>query len=328
MEIDASDFRRIDLNLLVTFMVLMQERSVSRAAERLFLGQPAVSAALARLRRLLDDELLVRTAQGMVPTPKALEIAAALEPAIDTIQRVLFRPAAFDPATDERSFRIAMPDWIEARLMPELLARLAAEAPKVRISTHPVLVQEASQMLADDRIDLGISVFPPGPAWQCSRPLLTTGLCCVFDPRLLKLAVPLTRAQYLDHAHLLVSFHGGFDGLIDQALATTGRRRRISYATERLATLPFLLQRAPLLATVPDSIAQRWRELFGLRTSPLPVRTQALTVSMIWHARTDGDEAHRWLRGCLLQIAAADPAGRRAPRLRAAAPSRGRAGGR
>jgi DNA-binding transcriptional LysR family regulator len=316
--IDPNDFRGVDLNLLVTFMVLMRERSVSRTAGRLYLGQPAVSGALARLRKLLDDDLLVRTSQGMVPTPKALQVADQLAPAMEIIERVLFRPHGFEPATAQRTFRLAVPDWLEARLMPALLRRVSTEAPNSRISIQPLRVQEVSQLLADDRIDIAISIFPPGPSWQRSRPLLATRLCCVYDRRRLNLPSPLTRSQYLSHPHVLVSFQGGFDGLIDEAIGRLKRQRRILYATQVLATLPFLLQHAPVLATVPDYIGREWSDLFGLQASPLPIRTPPLTVSMVWHARTDGDAALDWLRGLVASIAGDDQAGRGAPRLRTA----------
>ncbi len=110
MTIKEIDCRRVDLNLLVTLLVLLRERSVSRAAEKLYLGQPAVSAALARLRTLFDDPLLVRSAKGMVPTVKALELEAALKPVVASIQSVLFEPTVFDPTTAERTFVLGMPD--------------------------------------------------------------------------------------------------------------------------------------------------------------------------------------------------------------------------
>jgi LysR family transcriptional activator of mexEF-oprN operon len=305
MSISTADFRRVDLNLLIAFMILMEERSVSRAAARLYLGQPAVSGALSRLRRLFEDALLVRTAQGMVPTPKALELAASLAPAIDIIQGVLFRPASFDPASGERRFKLALPDWLEVWLMPELLIRLSREAPKVRVAVLPVAGQDASRLLETDEIDLGISVFPPGPGWQRRESLMAMNLCCVYDPRQIDLKAPLTRSQYLAYPHLLVSLRGGFEGLVDEALADIGRQRNILYSTPRLGALPFFLQRAPVLATVPEYVGDEWSALFGLQSSPLPLRIAPLAVSAIWHAKRDGDEALRWLRALIASIVAA-----------------------
>src|SRR5215472_5099281 len=134
MTIRANDFRNLDLNLLIAFQALVREKSVSRAAERLFLGQPAMSGALARLRDVLQDEILVRTGRGMEPTTKALALHAQLTPALESIRAALFEQPAFDPATQTRTFHLGMRDWVEAWLMPALIARVQQAAARVRIA--------------------------------------------------------------------------------------------------------------------------------------------------------------------------------------------------
>src|SRR5262249_14644056 len=160
MTIGENDFRRLDLNLLVAFQVLVREKSVSRAAERLFLGQPAMSGALARLRDALDDEILVRTGRGMAPTAKALTLYAQLTPALESIRATLFEQPAFDPATQARTFHLGMRDWVESWLMPELTARVQRAAPRVRIAVRASDAQSGARMLENDEMDLGVSVFP------------------------------------------------------------------------------------------------------------------------------------------------------------------------
>src|SRR5215813_8420953 len=158
MTINENDLRRLDLNLLVTFQVLVREKSVSRAAERLFLGQPAMSAALARLRDVLQDEILVRTGRGMEPTTKALALYAQLAPPLESIRTTLFEQPAFDPATQSRTFRLGMRDWVESWLMPALVARLQQAAPRVRIAVRASDTQQGARMLENEEIDLGVSV--------------------------------------------------------------------------------------------------------------------------------------------------------------------------
>src|ERR1043165_8567302 len=136
MTIGTNDLRRLDLNLLVAFLVLVREKSVSRAAERLFLGQPAMSGALARLRDVLKDEILVRTGRGMEPTTKALALSAQLTPALESIRTTLFEQPEFDPATESRTFHLGMRDWVETWLMPGLMARIQRAAPRVRIAVR------------------------------------------------------------------------------------------------------------------------------------------------------------------------------------------------
>src|SRR5499425_2228730 len=136
MTISENDFRKLDLNLLMAFQVLVRERSVSRAAERLLLGQPAMSGALARLRDVFQDEILVRTGRGMEPTAKALALAAQLTPALEAIRATLFEQPAFDPATQSRTFHLGMRDWVETWLMPALVGRVHQAAPRVRIAVR------------------------------------------------------------------------------------------------------------------------------------------------------------------------------------------------
>src|SRR5262249_10671227 len=212
------------LNLLVAFQVLVREKSVSRAAERLFLGQPAMSGVLARLRDVLQDEILVRTGRGMEPTTKALALHAQLTPAMESIRATLFAQPAFDPATQSRTFHLGMRDWVESWLMPELVARVQRTAPRVRISVRASDAQRGARMLDAEEMDLGISVFPDGPPWQRREQLAVMGYCCVYDGRRLGLNAPLTLEAYLAHPHLVTPTHADSRGPVDDELL--GRSKR------------------------------------------------------------------------------------------------------
>src|SRR5262249_8639502 len=158
MTINENDLRRLDLNLLVAFQVLVREKGVSRAAERLFLGQPAMSGALARLREVFQDEILVRTGRGMEPTTKALALYARLEPDLESIRATLFEQRAFDPAPHSRTLHLGMRDWVEAWVVPELVARVQRIAPRVRIAVRASDAQLGGRMLQTEERDLGVSV--------------------------------------------------------------------------------------------------------------------------------------------------------------------------
>ncbi|WP_199065217.1 LysR family transcriptional regulator [Chitinimonas sp. BJB300] len=220
------DLRRVDLNLLVTLLVLLRERSVSRAAEKLYLGQPAVSAALARLRTLFDDPLLVRTAQGMVPTVKALELEAALKPALANIQSVLFEPTVFDPTKAERTFVLGMPDWIEICLMPRLFTRLQQLAPGLRIAVKTSDPFQVQAMLDQDEIALAIlpssSTFDSDTPPCYAQPLRKMGFACTYDPQQIGLALPLTLEQFLAFPHLLVTYRVANEGVVGPCPVRTG----------------------------------------------------------------------------------------------------------
>ncbi len=325
MTIGENDFRKLDLNLLVAFQVLVREKSVSRAAERLFLGQPALSGALARLREVFQDEILVRTGRGMEPTTKALALYAQLAPALESIRATLFEQPAFDPATQSRTFHLGMRDWVEAWLMPELMARIQQAAPRVRIAVRASDAQSGARMLQDEEMDLGISVFPDGPSWQRREQLATMGYRCVYDGNRLGMRAPLTLKQYLAHPHLVTPTQSEFRGAVDDELVGRSKRRTVIYTTSRFAALPLILRRAAVIATVPEQSAQQWSEAFGLTSSAVPVRIAPFEISMIWHAKREGDASLQWLRGVVRDVVESQmteisretvPAGKRRGRAR------------
>lgn len=154
---NRNDLRRVDLNLLIVFETLMHERSVTRAAEKLFLGQPAISAALSRLRNLFDDPLFVRTGRSMEPSARAMEIFALLSPALDSISTAVSRAADFDPATSTAVFRIGLSDDAEFALLPQLLKRVRAEAPGIVLVVRRVNYLLMPALLASGEISVGVS---------------------------------------------------------------------------------------------------------------------------------------------------------------------------
>jgi len=165
VDIIETDFRNLDLNLLLVFHALLKERNVTRAAQRLFVGQPALSGALKRLRAAFDDELFVRTSHGMEPTPRALELARAIDPLLLSLQQAFHKRPSFDPATTERVFRVGLSDALEVAVMPGLMQRLSAVAPGVRLITHLTDRTRASTMLDAGELELAVGVFLEVPAW-------------------------------------------------------------------------------------------------------------------------------------------------------------------
>lgn len=307
MGISENDFRGVDLNLMVTFLVLMRERSVSAAAHKLFLGQPAVSGALARLRQLFGDELLVRGTRGMEPTPRALDLAAAIEPAVALLQKAIAVPPAFDPASSERLFVVGMPDWVEHWLMPGLLTRVRRLAPRVRIVLKESNPFAVGDMLDKDEIELGVAALRTGPRWQHQRPLREMGFRCVYDQRQLPFAGAVTLAQYVAVPHLLVSYRGAVEGTADAVLAGLGLRRDVCYTTPRFSAVPGVLGENAIVSTVPEVLADRWAAAGLLASSALPIAMDRFTVSMAWHARRDDDAALHWLMGVIEDEARAAP---------------------
>ncbi|GLC92751.1 transcriptional regulator [Cupriavidus sp. TA19] len=305
MQIKESHFRGVDLNLLVTLSVLLRERSVSRAAEHLHLGQPAVSGALARLRELFDDPLLVRSTHGMAPTARALELERRLLPALAEIEAALLQRREFDPLASDRTFVIGMPDWIELWLAPPLLACLAVHAPRVRLAIVPTDPFRGTDMLERGEMDLGVGPFAKGPAWRRERDVRSMGFRCVYGAAPLQDGGRLSLADYLRFPHVLVSYRGGFDSAADAWLATQGHAREVRYSSARFASVPAILHGIAALATVPAVLADQWCASAGLRQLPSPVPLPDFTVLAAWTTARDSDAGLMWLADRIASLAGA-----------------------
>lgn len=300
--INENDFHRVDLNLLVVFSALLKDRSVSRAASRLYLGQPAVSAALGRLRELFKDDLFLRSARGMEPTPRALELSEQLGPALEIIHKTISDARQFDPATSERIFRLGMPDSIEVALAPSLIERIQSEAPGVRVAISLAGHDQGAKLLDNQEIDLGISRFTEISGWHRREDLFQEGYVCLFDGERLGLCAPISIEDYLAHPHLLMSFTGDFEGVVDAVLRRRKLKRRVVLSTTRFSSLPFILKETEAIATLPQSMARRCEQAFNLTLSPTPLEIERFTISMLWHVRHDQDPGHVWLRGTVQSI--------------------------
>jgi LysR family transcriptional activator of mexEF-oprN operon len=291
-----NDFRHFDLNLLLTFRALFEERSVTRAAQRLFLGQPAVSGALKRLREAFGDELFVRTSRGIAPTPRALELARQIEPFLQTLHQVLTQPPVFDPASAQRVFRIGLSDSLEVLITPEIMDRLSTRAPNVKLIARPTDSTRASAMLDDGEIELAVGVFPECVQWQRQRALFEWRFVSVFNPRLVKTRRKrLSMEEFLRYRHVLTSFSAGLHGFVDERLEMEGLKRNVVFSSASFATSPFIVRRTPAIATVPDFIGRVWRDALGLAMSPLPFDVPAYEVSLMWSAARDQDPGLAWL---------------------------------
>lgn len=300
--INENDFHGLDLNLMVTLMVLLRERSVSRAAERLHLGQPAVSGALARLRSLFDDELLVRTGGAMQPTPRALELEQSVGQALSGMHAALFQATPFDPLTITRTITIGMPDWIDTWLLAPLLAALNRRAPGVRvriIETDPYTV---SDMLAKESIELAIGAFDRGPPWQRHVPLASMAFRCVGRPEVMGGSGEISLQQYIGLPHLLVSHRGAFEGRVDQALATLGLSRNVVYTSPHFSSLPRVLQGVDAVAAVPGGLAPLWEHDFGLLSAAMPLELPTIEIALVAHATRDKDVFVQWVCGVVKDL--------------------------
>lgn len=306
MGIDHANLSRLDLNLLVAFDALLTERSVTRAASRVGLGQSAMSHNLARLRTLFGDELLTRGADGMRPTPRAMALADPVRVTLAQIQSAVLQRETFDPATADRVFRIGLADSIEVAVIPVLMERLQASAPGVSLrlrSTNRISILEE---LDTGNLDLGIGVFDHGQIHHKRRQLYTDSFLCLFSPEQLKLTPPILLQDYLRWPHVLTSLSDDAHGAVDAALAKRKLRRSIVMTTPDFLAVPFVVRRTRVITTMPSRLARYFSEAFDLATSPVPVDLPRFTISLLWHASFDHDPGHLWLRQTVAGLASED----------------------
>ncbi|HEX3688314.1 MAG TPA: LysR family transcriptional regulator [Solirubrobacteraceae bacterium] len=298
-----TDLAGVDLNLLVALDALLSEGSVTRAGERLSLSQPAMSAALGRLRRQLGDELLVRSGQAMEPTGFALSLREPVGEVLAEISRVLAARPAFDPARDARHFRVFANDYVSAVLLAPLMRGLIVDAPGISLETVSAF-RSLDGHLRDDRLDLVLAAGSfQGAERFPSAPLFSDGFVCVAGDRVTGLGERLTRAQLA--ALPYISYRqGGATSYADIELDRAGLTRRTALTVEGFVLVPGLLRGTHMIAMLQRRLLAALH-VSGLQTARPPVRLAPLRERMYWHARATGDPAHEWLRERLLGVAAA-----------------------
>ncbi|NIA54262.1 LysR family transcriptional regulator [Massilia sp. TW-1] len=292
----------IDLNLLSVFQEVYRERQISAAARRLGLTQSAVSNALARLRRTFGDELFVRTAHGMQPTPLAQQMAEPIGAAMAQVALALSQRSRFDPATSGRRFTLAMTDVGEVYFMPVLIERCRAIAPNVEIAS----IRANGLTLKDDmetgRVDLAIGAFEDVSEALYHRALFRQRFVSMFrkDHPLSTGKVDL--ARFVAAPHLIVdaaqSPYDRVNGLLEKAGVTAGARFRVPHFT----AVPYIVSTSELVVTVPQKLAESAASPFGLKWIEPPLALPTLQTNVFWHRRFNHDPGIQWLRGLIADV--------------------------
>ncbi len=296
------NLRDIDLNLLVVFNQLLVERHVSKVAEKLGLTQPAVSNALARLRKLLGDELFLRTPRGMQPTPFADELAEPVAYALGMIHGALNQRSSFEPATSQRSFTIGMTDIGEIYFLPKLMDELARLAPGVSVST----VRNAAVNLKDEmeagHVDLALGLLPQLKGGFFQRRLFRQRYVCLFRKghRLDKRKISLAEFSAADH--VVVVSAGTGHGKVDELLERNGVQRRVRLTVPHFVAVGHILRATDMIATVPEAFAQQVAGAFELVSVAHPAGLPDIAINMFWHAKFHKDPANQWLRSLIFEM--------------------------
>jgi len=290
----------LDLNLLRVFDAVLHDRTVTAAAARLGLTQPAVSNALGRLRQLLGDPLFVRTASGMEATPFARGVADPVRQALALIESALAHGPGFDPATATRAFRFYMSDLGQVEFLPPLVERVQRLAPGVRLEAVAVDIEDIADALASGALDIVVG-FLPGLGPPIARQALFR------DPYvcLMRADHPierLTRKKFLEASHALVTYRAGGHRVIEEALERAGVARRIALRVPHFTVMPMVLERTDLVLTLPARVARVYESRGRFKSLPPPVPIPPAEVAVHWHERFDGDPGNRWLRQQVVEL--------------------------
>ncbi|MEH3087617.1 MAG: LysR family transcriptional regulator [Xylophilus ampelinus] len=287
----------LDLHLLRAFDALLRERHVTRAAERLDMGQSSMSVSLAKLRELFGDELLTRSGGGWMPTELALLRWPRVQEAIAALERVL-EPPRFDPATAHCTFRLIVIDYIDLLMMPAVMRRIRREAPGVKLHVLQTNPHHFGEMMAAGELDLALTYFPGAPGYLKSRRLFSDrflGLCASDHP-VHGRALDAAGFCALPHVTIEPSSAQIYNVQIDAALEPFGLRRRVQMIKPSFLALPFVLETSDMVASVPARLARRMERMAAVAPFDLPLELPLFDVCMLWHPRTDHSPAHEWLR--------------------------------
>jgi DNA-binding transcriptional LysR family regulator len=309
-DIDLMDIQRLDLDLLVTLDTLLAERNVSRAAKRLNLSQPAMSARLNRLRDMFEDQLLLPAQRGMLPTQRALEMQAPLHEALEGVRRVLAQGARFEPARAQATVAIAASDYGQYSVLMAVAEVLRTEAPGIRIVWRTIDAEALTAQM--ERGDVHVAVMTPESAPDALR------MRTLYRERYVAIARtghPVVRGRLdLDSFcaldHVVVSPQGGgFSGPADAALEAIGRKRRVVLSVPGFLIVAEIVARSDLIALVPYRMARDQAERLQVLDPPLPI--VGFEFAMVWHDRTDSHPLQRWVRDRIAALAADNTASER-----------------
>ena len=312
--ISDSYVQDLDLNLLRVFVVVAEEGSLTRAAARLYVTQPAVSASIRRLSSFLRAELFARQGHGLVLTARGSALLVAAQTHLRQLVAAALDVPAFDPSQSTATVRVGLAGCLEAVLLPTLLKRLREVAPRMQLAVLFVQFRTVEEMLLAGKIDLAVTVADDLPRsilrrTISSRDAASQNLVCLYDPRFAKLRRPMTEESYFAQEHVVVSYAGDFRGIVEDSL---GKGRIVRVSVSGFGYVPDLVDGSHLVATVPEMYARHvLKARPHLRSASLPLRIERSDLEVLWSRVTDDDAASRFVRELVAEVVGSLDAGRR-----------------
>lgn len=286
----------LDLKLLVAFEAMLNTRNVTAAADAVGMTQPAMSTALGKLRKVLNDPLFVRTSQGMEPTPYALELAEPIRSALHLLRQTLNRDKHFDAATSTRTFRIVMTDIGERVFLPTLLQRLSVVAPHVGVHTVQLPMKEMREALESGEMDLAVGFIPDLTSGFYQQRLFNRSYVCIARADHPLIGTTLSLEEYLQASHAIVSSPGTGHDVVERVLAEKGYRRRIALHVTHFLAIPLIVANTDLLVTIPTMLAESYLPAGNIKILEPPLKMPVYAIRQYWHERFHEDPANKWLR--------------------------------
>ncbi len=294
--------RDLDLNLLLVFNQLLIDRRVSTTADNLGLTQPATSNALKRLRKALNDELFVRTHQGMEPTPYALQLADSVTLAIETLREAFKHEEQFDPLCAKRTFTLAMTDIGEIYFMPKLMNALTRLAPHCLLSTVRSNSDTLAESLQSGAVDVAVGLLPNLQAGFFQRRLFHHKYVCLCRRNHPATKRPFTLEAYSSYEHVRVVAANTGHGEADTFIQRSGAKRKIRLEVPHFVAVGYILQQTNLIATVPERFASSCAKPFDLVQLEPPMPLPEIAINLFWHAKFNKDPANRWIRQLMFDL--------------------------
>jgi DNA-binding transcriptional LysR family regulator len=297
------DIRKVDLNLLVVFDMLLRLQSVTKTAEALGMSQPAMSLALSKLRTAFGDPLFVRGSRGLSPTPRAEQLAVPVQHVLDQIKNDVLRQPSFDPATTERTFTFNMADVGELVFLPRLRAHLQAVAPGANIRTVSTPPGQLAEALQSGEVDLAIGYFPglQGAVIYQQR-LFSHSFVCIVRKDHPVFRSQITKKRFLEAQHVVVDQEGKSHELFEETLAAQGLTRRVALSIPHFLAIPLVVAESDLIVTVPYAIGASFAKMANLKMLRPPIQVGQPEVKQHWHARFHHDQVNQWIRGVVAEL--------------------------
>lgn len=293
----------LDLNLLRVLIAVDETRSVTLAAQRLGIGQPAVSSALTRLRTTLGDALFVRAARGMAPTPRALALIGPARRALEIILHDVVGRTEFTPQTSQQEFVIASSDIGEMVFLPRLLNRISQQAPGVRLRMVSLAVEPLRQAMESGEVDLALGYFPDlGGNNIYQQRLFDHSFVCVVRRDHPIRGARMTLRQFMQSRHLVVNAEGRSQEVFEAFLARRGIERQVVLTTRHFMTVPVIVAQSDLVATIPKALVSKFTSMTPIRPVIPPFAVPRYSLRQHWHRRVQQDAANQWLRGVVSDL--------------------------